>query len=164
MTARDDGLTEYCHPSGLTLPLPLGWERVEDPRPDMPIVAAEPENDLGFRANIVVTVDELPGDLDLQSWQATTEVTLPRALHDYLLLDLEHAELRGRQVVRRLAHHLVKGSGAVTMEQWATTVGSMGYTLTASVASLAYDSLADMFAAIATEWEPPAASNERTTR
>lgn len=150
------GLVEYRHPLGFTLPLPGGWERAEDPRPGVAVVAAEPTSDLGFRANVVVTVDDLPADMDLHSWQAATDTMLPRALQDYLLLDLEHAELGGRPVVRRLAHHLVVGSGAVTMEQWASTSGGTGYTLTASVATMGYDSLADGFAEIAAGWQPPA--------
>lgn len=156
MTER---LIDYRHPLGFTLPLPAGWDRAEDPRPGVAVVAAEPDSDLGFRANVVVTVDELPADMDLHSWQAATDTMLPRALEDYLLLDLEHTELGGRPVVRRLAHHLVSGSGAVTMEQWASTRDGWGYTLTASVATMAYDSLADGFAEIAAGWQPPADRN-----
>ena len=146
------GLTEYRHPLGFTLPLPAGWDQVEDPRPGVAVVAVEPETALGFRANVVVTVDDLPADLDLHSWQAATDEMLPRALKDYLLLDLEHTEITGRPVVRRLAHHLVEGSGAVTMEQWATTAERQGFTITTSVATMAYDSLADVFAQIAAGW------------
>ena len=149
-----NGLMEYRHPLGFTLPLPVGWEQVEDPRPGVAIVAVEPATELGFRANVVVTVDDLPADLDLHGWQAATDEMLPRALKDYLLLDLEHTEVTGRPVVRRLAHHLVEGSGAVTMEQWATTADRRGFTITTSVATMAYDSLADVFAQIAAGWQP----------
>jgi len=149
----NDGLIQYRHPLGFTLPLPAAWEQVEDPRPGVAVVAVEPETGLGFRANVVVSVDDLPGDLDLHSWQAATEEMLPRALNDYLLLDLEHTEVGDRPVVRRLVHHLVEGSGAVTMEQWATMAERRGITITTSVATLAYDSLADLFAHIAAGWQ-----------
>jgi len=155
------GLTEYRHALGFTVPLPAGWERVDDPGPGVAVVAVEPETGLGFRANVVVTVDDLPAGLDLHSWQAATEEVLPRALQDYLLLDLEHTQSAGRPVVRRLAHHLVEGSGAVTMEQWASAADGRGFTITASVATLAYDSLADLFAEIAAGWRAADDSGER---
>jgi len=148
------GLVEYRHPLGFTLSLPAGWEQVEDPRPGVAVVVVEPDTDVGFRANVVVTVDDLPADVDLHSWQAAAEQILPRALNDYLLLDLEHSEVTGRPVVRRLAHHLVEGSGAVTMEQWATTAERRGFTVTTSVATMAYDSLADVFTEIAAGFQP----------
>ncbi len=147
------GLTGYVHPSGFSMPVPPGWDTAEDPAPGVALVAAEPDNG-GFRANLVVTVDELPADLDLTSWQATVEPMLGTALHDYILIDAEETQVRGRPTFRRLAHHLVEKSGAVTMEQWAHTEGATGYTVTASVATLAYASLADLFAEVVDGWEP----------
>ena len=151
----NERLIEYRHPFGFTMPVPAGWEQVADPRQGVALVVVEPDLAAGFRANLVVTVDELPDGLDLHSWQAATDQMLPHALSDYLLLDLEHGHLSGRPVVRRLAHHLVEGSGAVTMEQWASSTEGRGFTITASVATMAYDSLADVFAQIAAGWRQP---------
>ena len=66
----------------MTLPLPEAWERAEDPAPGLVLVAIEPEHDPdddpGFRANLVVTLDKLDDGLGLDDWQAGTERLFPR--------------------------------------------------------------------------------------
>jgi hypothetical protein len=150
-----DRVVAYRHPvAGFTLPLPVEWERAEDPRPDIALIAIEPEHAGPFRANVVVTVERLPDGLDADAWQAGADELLGQALHGYLLLDRERLELDGRAVIRRLAHHAREETGAITMEQWATVHDGMGFTLTASAGTLEYDALADTFAGMAEGFHP----------
>jgi hypothetical protein len=154
-------LDEYRHPgTGCTVHVPPGWDRLEDPQPGVALIVREPAAPAGFRANLVLTVDELPAGLDLDSWQAASDDLLGEELRNYYLLDRERLRLDDRPVVRRLAHHAAPDTGPVTMEQWATVAGSTGFTLTASVASLSYDSLADVFAEIARRFRPGSTGSE----
>jgi hypothetical protein len=156
---------DYRHPgSGCVVPTPPGWERLEDPQPGVAVIAREPEAPAGFRANLVVTVDDLPDGLDLDGWQADSDQLLQEELRNYYLLDREQIQLAGHPAVRRLAHHAASDAGPVTMEQWAVVSGSKGFTLTASVATLAYDSLADVFAEIARQFRPGPTSDEEAAR
>lgn len=156
---------DYQHPgTGCVVPMPPGWDRLEDPQPGVAVIAREPEAPAGFRANLVVTVDELPDGLDLDGWQADSDRMLREELRNYYLLDREQMRLAGRPAVRRLAHHAASDTGPVTMEQWAMVAGSKGFTLTASVATLAYDSLADVFAEIARQFRPGSTSDEEAAR
>jgi hypothetical protein len=157
------GFDEYWHPAtGCMVPVPPPWERVEDPQPGVALIAREPEAPAGFQANLVVTVDQIPADLDLDGWQAANEELLGTRLRGYCLLDRESMEVAGRPVLRRLAHHARPDAGSITMEQWATVEGVTGYTLTASVATLSYDSLAEMFAEIARRFRPGIRGKEGT--
>lgn len=156
---------DYRHPgTGCVVPLPPGWQRLEDPPPGIAVIAREPEAPAGFRANLVVNVDELPDGLGLDGWQDESDRLLREELPSYYLLDREQIRLAGRPAVRRLAHHAGSDTGPVTMEQWAIAVGSTGFTLTASVATLAYDSLADVFAEIARQFRPGPTSDEEAAR
>jgi len=150
----------------MALPLPGSWERIEDPRPEVVLIAVEPAPpshgaDPGFRPNLVVTVDQLPVGLDLEAWQAATEKMLPSMLTEYLPIDLERLEIGGVAAIRRLAHHRSQGGTSVTMEQWTTVVPAVGgaslagWSLTASTATLEYAGLADLLAEVARSWRPP---------
>lgn len=142
-------LVEYRHPvSGFTLPLPADWKQLEDLQDSVPLAVLEPESPVGFHANIVITVEELASGKDLDGWQTDTE-SLVRQMRNYILLDCEHLEIAGRAAFRRLAHHANDHTGPVTVESWALLDGRLGYTLTASAATLRYDDLADVFAATA---------------
>ncbi len=150
----EPGLEVYSDvDAGFSLPLPRTWLRVERPEPPVALVALEPPHD-GFRASLVVTVEALPEGGDLERWQAGSDELLARTLTDYLLIDREHVQRDGRTVVvRRLAQYLHQDSVAVTVEQWAQTAAGRGYTLTATVATMAYDSLADLFDQVAGRFE-----------
>jgi hypothetical protein len=138
---------------GFSLPLPTTWPRLERPGPPAALVALEPPHD-GFRASLVVTVEALPEGGDLERWQAGSDELLARTLSDYLLINREHLQRDRRTVVvRRLAQYLYQDSVAVTVEQWAQTAAGRGYTLTATAATMAYDSLADLFAKVADRFE-----------
>ncbi|MGH8793272.1 MAG: hypothetical protein ACRDXX_11580 [Stackebrandtia sp.] len=150
---RDLNLVEYRHPdAGFTLALPVGWELRENPQPNVSLIVFEPETSDGFRANAVVTVEELPEELDLESWQHSSDELLEHAFGEYILIDREHIEVDGQSVVRRLAHHAGEDTGSVTMEQWATVDGDKGYTFTTSVSTMAYDSHADLFSEMAQQF------------
>ena len=150
MTMR---LAAYHHPTaGFTLPLPTGWERVEDTE-GVALIAVEPDRYPWFRANLVVTIEQLPAGMDLGGWAEAGLGHLDRTLQGLLLLDLEQTEIGGRPTHRTLAHHTTE-AGAVTMEQWTLTGATLGYTVTASVGTLEYDDLADLFATMAAGFRP----------
>jgi hypothetical protein len=150
MTIR---LTTYRHPTaGFTIPLPSTWERAENAE-GVALVAVEPERLPWFRANVVVTIEQLPADMGLADWADTGLVQLDRILQGFLLLDVEGTEVGGRPARRTLAHHTTD-TGAITMEQWILTEATLGYTVTASVGTLEYDDLADLFTTVAAGLRP----------
>jgi hypothetical protein len=128
MTMR---LAGYRHPTaGFTVPLPIAWERVEDTE-GVALISRELERFPWFRANLVVTIEQLPVDMDLDGCVEAGLGQLEPALQRWLLLDLEQTEIGGRPAHRTLGHHLTE-MGAVTMEQWTLVEAALGYTLTAS--------------------------------
>jgi hypothetical protein len=52
-----------------------------------------------------------------------------------------------------LAHHTTD-AGAVTLEQWTLVEQTLGNTVTASVATLEYDDMTDLFTAMAAGFQP----------
>lgn len=137
------------HPDGFAVTVPGEWTVTVDPERGLALVALEPEPDpWGFRTNVVVTVEPLDAGMTLRAWQDGAEAQLPEALRDYLPLDSEPVRVGGQAGLRRLAHHDGQGR-AMTMEQWTVACGRRGYTLTASVSTLAYPSAADQLAEIA---------------
>lgn len=115
------------------------------------LVAAEPVDvEAAFRANLVVTVEELAADVDGIDSYTDAGIALQRELLlDYRLVD---RVLDGDRA-RTLAHHDVGGQ-AVTIEQWQLVSAGRGYTITASCWTLDYDALADAFATTAETFVP----------
>lgn len=160
-----DALEPYAHPSGLDMGVPAGWERLDDPADPVVVLAIEPTlpegAGVGFRANLVVSRDALPEGIDLDQWQAGTEQLLGRALTEYQVLDLERLQIEARPMIRRLAHHRSPDGHSVTLEQWATLGRGQqsdpwdGWTLSCSVATVAYDAMADALVDLAQAWHPP---------
>lgn len=153
-------LVPFVHASGMTIGLPGGWELLEDAGHPVVLVTLEPDQPartgVGFRANLVVTLDDVTEGVDLDAWQAGTERLLAQTLQDYLVIDLERTALAELPAIRRLAHHRTDQGRSVTMEQWTVVLPHQrGWTLTASVATPAYASLTDMFADVAAGWRPP---------
>lgn len=152
----DSELLMYEHPRlGFHVPLPAEWELALDPMERVALVSVEPDRGPWFRANVVVTVDDVPSGLDLAGWHALTEEMAPRVLSDYLLIDLEFIQWGDGTLLRRLAHHATE-RGAVTMEQWSLLAEHTVYTLTGSVATLECIETAGMFAEIAAGFAPAA--------
>lgn len=151
-----DGWATFEHAgAGLGIRFPDLWEVTRDAAAGVPLVAVEPSQEEGFRANVVVTVDELAKGSELRDWQRERDQRLPETLPGYFLLDLGHVLVAGLPGVRRLAHYAAPGPEAVTMQQWATVAEGRGYMVTASVATLAYASVADDLAAMAESFTVP---------
>lgn len=134
--------------------LPPGWKLADELPAGVDAVAVEPddrEHPERFRSNLVVTTSTT-GGLSFSDWQNGTDELLPRLLEDYLLVDLERLDVDGRPAGRRLAHHRGPGGQALTMEQWFTQIDDVGYTLTATVETVRYDTLADALATSAASW------------
>lgn len=150
MTIR---LASYRHPTaGFTVPLPRFWERVEDAE-GVALIAIEPERPPWFRANLVVTIEQLGAGMDLSRWTEAGRGLLGQTLERPLLLDLDQVEIGGRPAQRTLMHHTTD-AGALTMEQWTLTEATLGYTVTTSVGTLEYDDLADLFATMSAGFRP----------
>lgn len=133
-----DAWATYADERGFSVDLPEAWEVRVDPRADVAVVALDPVvDDWGFRTNVLVTLDQLDRGLTLAAWQEGAERMLGEVLEEYLLLDLEDVHIGQRAGIRRLAHHNAEGR-AITMEQWTVLDGRRGFTLTASVSTLAY--------------------------
>jgi hypothetical protein len=148
----------------MRLLVPARWELSEDARPGLLLVAVEPEPRItvgsgqgsGFRANLVVTCEELPEGLDLATWQATTEQMLPSTVDDYVPVTAEQVDVAGMPAVHRVAQHRSKAGANVTMAQWAAVLpGPTGWSLTASVATRAYPRRAALLEQVAAAWRPP---------
>lgn len=156
----DAPLIRHRHPGhGFAISLPPEWQVRLDEPDGVALLGIEPEPDpWGFRTNVVVTVENLGAEVMLPDWQAAATELLPQTLTDYLLLDLQAGHVGEQPALRRLAHHDADGR-AVTMEQWATIEGSRGFTLTASVSTLAYPGVSQRLAAMATTFriqvDPP---------
>jgi hypothetical protein len=151
-------LVPYQHlGTGFTLRLPDRWERVEN-QGGVALIAAEPDRDPWFRANAVVTIEQMPTPTDLAGWHENSMTLLRQMLDEFLLLDVEDLEIGGLPARRTLAHHRSDARQiihSVTFEQWALLSGDrLGYTLTASVATLEYDELADGFTEMAHAFRP----------
>jgi len=84
------------------------------------LVAAEPAKEAGdgFRANLVVTAQELPLGLDVEDFVDAGLANQSAELVDFRAIDREPMTLvSGELATRILGHHDVDGQ-AVTVEQW----------------------------------------------
>lgn len=136
-------MRRYRDPDGrFELPVPEGW-RLRTHVPDTVLVLVDETPSLGFHPNVVVTLEELADSADVSTWVTEQGAVLSKVLVDPLLLDVERVEVAGIGAQRLLCHHDVDGH-AVTLEQWVVPAGNFGWTLSASVASLAYDRYADL--------------------
>lgn len=126
---------------GIRARVATDWETLREPANGVVLVSLQPATD-GFRANHVWTLDRLPADMDLRSWQLGNDQLLSLTLDEYVLLDLERTEVDGYDAVRRLACHSVQGE-AVTMTQLAFIFGGIGVTLTSTVSTMRYLDLAN---------------------
>ena len=138
-------------PAGFALAVPEAWDVLTDVDATTVLVAIEPDHPgsraASFRANLVVTVDQV-GDLAFDAWQRGTDQILDASLDGWVLLDLERLEVDGHPAVRRLGTYLAPDGPPVTLEQWAVLRGPTGYTLSVTVATSAWASLANQVAAV----------------
>lgn len=122
--------------------------------PPVALIALDPDTSGdGFRANLVVTVDELDPDTTVETFTDTALEVQDRVLDRMWLIDRSPARLRSGFGTRTLVHHDADGF-AVVLEQWRLVHGTLGYTVSASCAALDYDDVADVFATAATSLRP----------
>lgn len=149
MTTPDQLVMYHHSTAGFSVPAPRDWLLREDPQARVAVVIVAPESGNDFRPNMVVTVDDLEPGQTLHTWQDFVESVNPEMLDRYLLIDTEVRALRGHNVFRRLAHHANPDGVSLTMDQWSTIRGNVGYTLTATAETMEFQQTAGMFAAIA---------------
>lgn len=138
----NDALESYHHPSaGFTLPLPAGWERDESV-PGCALVSVEPRrDDEHFRANVVVTVEELGEGAELDGWADRSLGALEESLNRLSVIDRDETEIGDVPARRALTHYLHGQFGGVNLEQWSLVEGGRGYVVSCSTAALEYDDL-----------------------
>lgn len=133
---------DHHHTSGaFSMSLPAGWRATEEVE-SVALIAVAPDDDLGFHRNVVITVEELPDDLDADDWWQRARRAVTDELSAARLLDVAEAELAGLPAQRLLVHHLADDHD-VALEQWTAPVGPYGWTVSTSVAALAYGQHAD---------------------
>lgn len=151
---------EYHHPRlGFRLPVPDGWEQLEDAH-DSALIVVEPISMPRFLPNVVVTVGELSADASLHEWLGATIELLRERVPTYWALDAGVTEVDGRPVCRVLGHHLAP-AGSVTMEQWSRFAPGLCYTVTTSVGTLQYPAYCELFAGMAAGLTLPGEAHDR---
>lgn len=150
-TALPPHTRRVSDPTGFSLAVPDVWEVLTEVDATTALVAREPDGPgsraAGFRANLVVTVDSV-GEFSFTDWQRGNDQILEQSLTGWVLLDLELHEVAGHQAVRRLGTYVAPDGPPVTLEQWAVLRNGRGFTLSATVATTAWDALADQVAAV----------------
>jgi hypothetical protein len=126
--------------AGFELPLPPGWERVEDADGCALIAIEPPRAEPHMRANVVVTVERVPPDEPFDAWADRSLAALEDSLREYRLID--------RDGPRALGHYRHAEYGGVNLEQWLTLSGHWGYVVSCTTAALEYDDLCDLMQAI----------------
>lgn len=141
-------------------PIPPDWDRLARP-PEETLWMAVEQHGFGsdrFRGTLAHTIEPLGDEVGLRQWVHQTEDLVSKTLPGYLLIDLERLGVAGQPGGRRLAHHTGPDDEALVLEQWFVIVehvdGSVGHTLTATLATDRYDTLADIVATTAQSWDP----------
>jgi hypothetical protein len=126
--------------AGFELPLPPGWERVEDANGCALLAIEPPRAEPHLRANVVVTVERVSRDETLAAWADRSFAALEDSLRRYRLIDRDGAH--------GLGHYVHADYGGVNLEQWLTLAGDWGYVVSCTTAALEYDDLCDLMQAI----------------
>jgi len=126
---------------------PDGFTVIEPPDQTAWVAVEDAEGASGFRANLVVTVEEAAGS-SVDELTDTALAFQERVLAAHHLIDRSTETLAGSPATRTLSHHLVAETG-IALEQWRVVAGDRGVTLTASCATLDWPALADDLAAAA---------------
>jgi predicted Zn-dependent protease len=132
----------YTHPAlGFRLELPEGYE-VRTDAGALAMIAVEPgpAPASGFRANLVVTVEEVAAGTAVEDYTESSLRGQQELLSAHRLIDSEVTDVRA--ATRTLAHH-AQDALAVTIEQWRVVARTLAYTVTASCATLDYAAVAD---------------------
>ncbi|MCD4524202.1 hypothetical protein [Nocardioides sp. cx-173] len=131
----------------LGIALPPSWRQRADPDHGVLVTArASSLPASGVRPELTLAC--VPVDRPLEEWRAEAMRDLEARLEDFDLEDDDEFDLFGHAVAyRRFAHRL--GTADLLCDQWAWRVGSVGVTLTCSVAREDYWDYCDVFEAIA---------------
>ena len=145
-------MPEYRHATGaFQVNLPDGW-RADESIDNCALVAVDPIDDFGFHANIVVTVEEVLDAADRVAMFPDHIRAVREGLTSTRIIDAASAQVSGFPAQRVLLHHETPGD-AITLEQWFLPVGRYAWYLSASVASLSYDYVADVLHDIVASFE-----------
>lgn len=152
-----NGQLEPVRSGAIRLLVDPAWETQRDVDPSIRIVSVDPrEGSMGLRPSHVVTVDDFADsetEVDLRTWQISTDLALAEQLDGFILIDLEHVEISGHPGVRRLASYTGAHGASATMVQWCVLVGARGYTLTSTVPTLSFPFVAEDLDATAASWQ-----------
>jgi hypothetical protein len=140
---------------GFALPVPAGWERVEDVDGCALVAAEPPRGDERLRANVVVTAEPVAADEPLEAWAERSLAALGKSLSRLRRLDLAAVRVDGRPARRALSHYEHGELGGVCLEQWLLLDGGLGYVVSCTTAALEYDDLCDLMEAVAGGLELP---------
>ncbi len=137
--------------AGFRIEHPSDWEALEDMGGGVVVVAPERGVE-DFRANISVTMQELPAPVDLEGFSAAQLQTMSRVLTDARLVDRDRATLLGRAGERVLVAYR-QGVHSLALEQWWSVAGTAdeggAVVVSATCAALDYDTYADTFTRVA---------------
>jgi hypothetical protein len=135
-------LETYRHPSaGFELPLPAEWERAENVQGCALVAVEPPREDPHFRANVVVTIEQLEQDDQLEPWAERSLDALRESLDRLRVIDLDASEVGGLSARRALTHYLHGQFGGINLEQWSLVHCGLGFVVSCSTAALEYDDL-----------------------
>jgi len=135
-------LETYRHPSAaFELPLPAEWERAENVEGCALLAVEPPREDSHFRANVVVTIEQLEQGAELEQWAERSLAALRESLDRLRVIDLDASEIGGLPARRALTHYLHGEFGGVNLEQWSLADGGLGFVVSCSTAALEYDDL-----------------------
>lgn len=127
--------------------VPPRWRRRSDPDHGVLVSARSPVLPAsGVHPELVLACTRV--DQELTAWRDEALRDLAARLDDLDVEDEDAFDLMGHDVVyRRFAHRL--GAADIVSEQWAWLVGTLGLTLTCSVAREDYWDWCEVFEAIA---------------
>jgi len=131
----------------LGIVVPPRWRRRSDPDHGVLVSARSPVLPVsGVRPELVLACARV--DQELTAWRDAAMLELARCLDDLDVEDEDAFDLMGQDVAyRRFAHR--RGAADIVSEQWAWVVGTLGLTLTCSVAREDYWDWCEVFEAIA---------------
>lgn len=140
----------FTHPDhGWAIEVPHDWDTHLLADPTRPWVAIAPSE--APRTTLVVTTDAVVPGGNLLAWQEQVEADYHAGvLQHYQPIDARLASIPAGLAYVRVAHHLDEYARSLTVRQWCVVAGGLGYTVTATSATLAQEThLAEVERAVA---------------
>jgi hypothetical protein len=135
-------LETYRHWSaGFQLPLPPEWEPTENVQGCALVAVEPPREDPHFRANVVVTIEQLEKDAQLETWTDRSLAALRESLDRLRVIDLDSTQIDALPARRTLTHYLHAQFGGINLEQWSLVQSGLGLVVSCSTGALEYDDL-----------------------